>query len=371
MIENVRTIYQRLMISGKRRNRVLWLLTIALVIVAAAILWRNHVLNDDVCRSAWPVVEIEAGEGLTPDSEFITNFSDILGNYQMFVLKQSAPTGCTGVPQMVLEISKESGPDDGVVVQLRDKATGVILDRERYLPLPTPGYDPELMLAARIAYKLGQPNGTISMEAWQLPWANREAAEEYICLVDYYQKNWGANDEDLQAVYGCLMRYSTKSAHAFVPASFVSLDNFRFAKVNRNFSLEVVLTPEGERAYRRARQMDPTIFLILIAELKEHVTKKPRPETRIKNIIKRITKLYWQDPLTLGAVATICASYLDDDECATELTQLAGHIAPGDNRFTFARTFSNMAQGNGPELVQDRDNLMSFFHFIFALCGWP
>lgn len=352
--------------GGKRRTLLAIFAAIVLIAIFAGLLWPTLTNRDDVCRSAWPVVDIKAGEGFAPDADFITSFTEFLGHYQMFVLRQNAPPDCAGVPQMVLTVSREADRD--VAVQLRDRATGVILDSERFAPLPSPGYDPELILAARIAYQWGQPNGLIATEAWKLPWENKDAAAEYACLVDLNQTAHGVDGRNFEAVHQCLGEYAMQSAHAYVPIHFVFADNI-LTKGKDNLAPDLIMTDDGRAAYRRARTLDPTLDLVMFAQLREFLAATPSGGRRVQNQINEINRLYWYDPLIQNNIATICAVNLANLECARERAHLAGLIAPGDQRFVFGRIYANMMSGNPADLVQDRETLMAFYHFKLALAA--
>ena len=312
----------------------------------------------DRCRSARPAVQLVLEKDITPGSGLASNLADALANSPQLTLRQKLTNGCQGVPEFVLQISREPGPDRIISVRLVDAATADIAWNEAFRPEPTPGYEPDAIMAARIAYRLAEPSGVIAAKAGTMHWSNDVAFQEFKCLQGTNLIYFAASRREADAVYDCMGQYAVKSSEPNMAAQFVALDAYRNQPAfNSGY---FILSEKGSKALARVEAQSPLDRELLGLKLRQDRLAKPMNVAHIAEIFTTIDEQYPYDPVIQAFAAMTCAAYLDDYGCAYKRTHLANLIAPEAQTLSWGRIFANVAQQRWPDLVQDRDQIMGF-----------
>lgn len=319
----------------------------------------------DACKSARPAIRIDFGQGVDRGSPFASQLSGLLASSPLLAVRHDLDEGCKGVPAFALAVSRQSGEAGAISTRLLDAVTADVVWESIFRPEATPGEDPEAILAARIAYRLNEPNGVIAAKAAAMRWTNEAAFREFTCLLSINQIYFAANKKEANAVYACMKRYAFQSSQLNMAAQFAALDVYRNQPAfNSGY---FILSDAGRKAYERVERLSPQDRELLGLKLRQYRIDKPINISHIIETFSIIDKIYHYDPVMQAFAAMTCGAYIDNYQCAYDRTRLANMIAPEQDTLSWGRIFANLAQQKWPDLVQDRNQIMGFTFFEDAL----
>lgn len=341
----------------RRQTQSFWLAGAAIILVALAttFAWLQFRENDD-CRSARPTIQVVPGEGLTKDSPVIVNLINFLDYYPILSVVHGDKVKCEGVPRLALTVREQGPPGGQIKVALRNRTNGRVFWTQTYDREPTPGHDPNTILAARIAYQLGKPMGELEAAAVAVPWNNERAWEEFACLNSFNQIYYFVGKVDAGQVYDCLEKYAFESSDENMATAFVSMDLYMNADLNS--TEKITLTKKGQQALFRAQKMNPTSAAFLQLKLKIYMNENPSNLSKVLVTNDKLIEHYLYSPNALEFITLSCGSEADDYNCAINADELIDLIDVGRDSYSIGRMFANVGAQKWASLVQDRENIM-------------
>lgn len=342
----------------RRQTQSFWLAGAAIILVALAttFAWLQFRENDD-CRSARPTIQVVPGEGLTKDSPLIVNLINFLDYYPILSVVHGDKVKCEGVPRFALTVREQGPPGGQIKVALRNRTDGRVFWAQDYVREPTPGHDPNTILAARIAYQLGKPVGELEAAAVAVPWNNERAWEEFACLNSFNQIYDFVGEADVGQVYECLEKYAFLSSNENMPATFVNMDLYMNADLKS--SEKVKLSKNGQKALSRAKKMNPMAEEVLMLNLEMNMNEGQENNSKVLETTKHLFDHYRYNPNALQFVSYSCGSEIDDYNCSLKSTNLIELIDSGRESYAVGRIFANVGAQKWEKLVVDRAEIMN------------
>ena len=314
----------------------------------------------DPCRSARPTLVVAASGELAGNADFLSRLENFLGYYSILQLDDGSDAfACDGIPRLALDVSITEGGARSISARLKEAATGKVHWAKSFPVEETPGYDPLTIIAARIAFELGQPLGHFEIAAIAMPWQNEPARKEFACLYHADKYFFGSDLEALDTAYKCLEKYAATSRHADISAVLASADYARQAQKSKRDDFQ--LSEEGQIAYARAKELEPNNWLVLQLQVVEMRDSKPQNPNYPFNLIQSIERQYPYQPAILSFISLYYGGYLDNYPKAIETAHLANLISGNQNSFEWGRIYANLGMQRWEELAKDRTDVMNFY----------
>lgn len=220
--------------TWRKGNRIIFyaggVVTLLLTVLAIGPTFFTSSSGKDVCNLAHPYVRVANGT-LPVEQAISRRLADTLAHYSNLTVAAQTGRKCSDVPSFDLSfISAPSTNGENDIEQPISVAlsrTGQVgrLWSKTYYPQRESILPPANLMAAQIAYDLGDRDGQIINNALASKWGNAKAQEEYACIASA-QRYFITYDEgnSFDRAYKCLRKLAPKSRSPELLALYATIE---------------------------------------------------------------------------------------------------------------------------------------------------